>query len=305
MQLSLASSSLVSLPVLSAILESEHSLVSVITNPDKATGRGKTIIPNELAAWATERGLPVAKPADASELNRHLLEAQPQCIVTVAYGRIIPVELLHGPRFGWINLHFSLLPKLRGAAPVQWALLNGDTHTGFTIFKLDKGMDTGPIYVQEELVIDDQDTTDTLLEKLGTSGARAIMELLPVIGKTRATPQPLTGATLAPKISKDQGRISWSSSTDYIIRQARALETRPGIWSTFGGERISVHGLSEALQPNSLSVPGQIELTSESLLIRTADSVLAISEVTPAGKKRMSGADFARGARLTSESRFE
>ena len=305
MQLSLASSSLVSLPVLSAILESEHTLVSVITNPDKATGRGKTIIPNELAAWATERGLPVAKPADASELNRHLLEAQPQCIITVAYGRIIPVELLHGPRFGWINLHFSLLPKLRGAAPVQWALLNGDTHTGFTIFKLDKGMDTGPIYVQEELVIDDQDTTDTLLEKLGTSGARAIMELLPVIGKTRATPQPLTGATLAPKISKDQGRISWSSSTDYIIRQARALETRPGIWSTFGGERISVHGLSEALQPNSLSVPGQIELTSESLLIRTADSVLAISEVTPAGKKRMSGADFARGARLTSESRFE
>jgi len=305
MQLSLASSSLVSLPVLSAILESEHSLVSVITNPDKATGRGKTIIPNELAAWATERELPVAKPADASELNRHLLEAQPQCIITVAYGRIIPVELLHGPRFGWINLHFSLLPKLRGAAPVQWALLNGDTHTGFTIFKLDKGMDTGPIYVQEELVIDDHDTTDTLLEKLGTSGARAIMELLPVIGKTRATPQPLTGATLAPKISKDQGRISWSSSTDYIIRQARALETRPGIWSTFGGERISVHGLSEALQPNSLSVPGQIELTSESLLIRTADSVLAISEVTPAGKKRMSGGDFARGARLTSESRFE
>ena len=305
MQLSLASSSLVSLPVLSAILESEHSLVSVITNPDKATGRGKTIIPNELAAWATERGLPVAKPADASELNRHLLEAQPQCIVTVAYGRIIPVELLHGPRFGWINLHFSLLPKLRGAAPVQWALLNGDTHTGFTIFKLDKGMDTGPIYVQEESVIDDHDTTDTLLEKLGTSGARAIMELLPVIGKTRATPQPLTGATLAPKISKDQGRILWSSSTDYIMRQARALETRPGIWSTFGGERISVHGLSEALQPNSLSVPGQIELTSESLLIRTADSVLAISEVTPAGKKRMSGADFARGARLTSESRFE
>ena len=305
MQLSLASSSLVSLPVLSAILESEHSLVSVITNPDKATGRGKTIIPNELAAWATERGLPVAKPADASELNRHLLEAQPQCIVTVAYGRIIPVELLHGPRFGWINLHFSLLPKLRGAAPVQWALLNGDTHTGFTIFKLDKGMDTGPIYVQEESIIDDHDTTDTLLEKLGTSGARAIMELLPVIGKTRATPQPLTGATLAPKISKDQGRILWSSSTDYIMRQARALETRPGIWSTFGGERISVHGLSEALQPNSLSVPGQIELTSESLLIRTADSVLAISEVTPAGKKRMSGADFARGARLTSESRFE
>jgi len=305
MQLSLASSSLVSLPVLNAIVESEHTLVSVITNPDKATGRGKAVVPNELAAWATEKGLPVAKPADTSELNRHLLDAQPQCIVTVAYGRIIPVELLHGPRFGWINLHFSLLPELRGAAPVQWALLNGESRTGFTIFKLDKGMDTGPIYVQEELAIQEDDTTDSLLEKLGHSGARAIMELLPIIGKTRATPQPLTGATLAPKITKEQGRISWSSSTDLILRQARALETRPGIWSTFQGERISLHGLREAILPNTLLKPGNIELSGDELLVRTSDSVLAISEVTPAGKKRMKGADFARGARLNSESTFE
>jgi len=305
MQLSLASSSLVSLPVLNAIVESEHTLVSVITNPDKATGRGKAVVPNELAAWATEKGLPVAKPADTSELNRHLLDAQPQCIVTVAYGRIIPVELLHGPRFGWINLHFSLLPKLRGAAPVQWALLNGESHTGFTIFKLDKGMDTGPIYVQEELAIQEDDTTDSLLEKLGHSGARAIMELLPIIGKTRATPQPLTGATLAPKITKEQGRISWTSSTDLILRQARALETRPGIWSTFQSERISLHGLREAISPNTLLQPGNIELSGDELLVRTSDSVLAISEVTPAGKKRMKGADFARGARLNSESTFE
>jgi len=305
MQLSLASSSLVSLPVLNAIVESEHTLVSVITNPDKATGRGKAVVPNELAAWATAKGLPVAKPADTSELNRHLLDAQPQCIVTVAYGRIIPVELLHGPRFGWINLHFSLLPKLRGAAPVQWALLNGESHTGFTIFKLDKGMDTGPIYVQEELAIQEDDTTDSLLEKLGHSGARAIMELLPIIGKTRATPQPLTGATLAPKITKEQGRISWTSSTDLILRQARALETRPGIWSTFQGERISLNGLREAISPNTLLKPGNIELSGDELLVRTSDSVLAISEVTPAGKKRMKGADFARGARLNSESTFE
>jgi len=305
MQLSLASSSLVSLPVLNAIVESEHTLVSVITNPDKATGRGKAVVPNELAAWATEKGLPVAKPADTSELNRHLLDAQPQCIVTVAYGRIIPVELLHGPRFGWINLHFSLLPELRGAAPVQWALLNGESRTGFTIFKLDKGMDTGPIYVQEELAIQEDDTTDSLLEKLGHSGARAIMELLPIIGKTRATPQPLTGATLAPKITKEQGRISWTSSTDLILRQARALETRPGIWSTFQGERISLHGLREAISPNTLLKPGNIELSGDELLVRTSDSVLAISEVTPAGKKRMKGADFARGARLNSESTFE
>jgi len=305
MQLSLASSSLVSLPVLNAILESEHTLVSVITNPDKATGRGKAVVPNELAAWATDKGLPVAKPADTSDLNRHLLDAQPQCIVTVAYGRIIPVELLHGPRFGWINLHFSLLPKLRGAAPVQWALLNGDTHTGFTIFKLDKGMDTGPTYIQEELAIAEDDTTDTLLEKLGHSGARAIMDLLPVIGKTRATPQPLTGATLAPKITKDQGRIVWGNPTEQILRQSRALESRPGIWTTFAGERISLHSLREAITPNSLGKPGDIELSGDQLLIRTLDSVLSVAEVTPAGKKRMKAADFGRGARLDSGSHFE
>lgn len=305
MQLSLASSSLVSLPVLNAILESEHTLVSIITNPDKATGRGKAVVPNELAAWASDRNLPVAKPADTSELNRHLLDAQPQCIVTVAYGRIIPVELLHGPRFGWINLHFSLLPKLRGAAPVQWSLLNGDTHTGFTIFKLDKGMDTGPVYIQEEVAIDEEDTTDSLLLKLGNSGARAIMELLPVIGKTRATPQPLTGATLAPKISKEQGRISWQARTDQILRQARALETRPGIWTTFNGDRLSLHGLEEAISANSLTTPGSIELNGIEFLVRTLDSVLAVSEVTPAGKKRMKASDFARGARLEMGSSFE
>jgi methionyl-tRNA formyltransferase len=305
MQLSLASSSLVSLPVLNAILESEHTLVSIITNPDKATGRGKPVVPNELAAWASDRNLPVAKPADTSDLNRHLLDAQPQCIVTVAYGRIIPVELLHGPRFGWINLHFSLLPKLRGAAPVQWSLLNGDTHTGFTIFKLDKGMDTGPVYIQEEVAIDEEDTTDSLLLKLGNSGARAIMELLPVIGKTRATPQPLTGATLAPKISREQGRISWQAPTDQILRQARALETRPGIWTTFNGDRLSLHGLEEAISANSLTTPGSIELNGIEFLVRTLDSVLAVSEVTPAGKKRMKASDFARGARLEMGSSFE
>ncbi|MTA22151.1 MAG: methionyl-tRNA formyltransferase, partial [Actinobacteria bacterium] len=188
MQLSIASSSLVSIPVIEAIMASEHTIGSIITNPDKETGRGQKVISNELAAWAESKGLNVAKPADTSELNRHLLDAQPQLIVTVAYGRLIPVELLHGPRFGWINLHFSLLPAYRGAAPVQWALLNGDSRTGFTIFKLDKGMDTGPYYIQEELDISPTDTTQTLLKKLGERGALSIIELLSVIGKTRTTP---------------------------------------------------------------------------------------------------------------------
>ena len=305
MQLSIASSSLVSVPVIEAIMATEHTIGSIITNPDTKTGRGQKVVPNELAAWAETKGLNVAKPADTSELNRHLLDAQPQLIVTVAYGRLIPVELLHGPRFGWINLHFSLLPAYRGAAPVQWALLNGDTRTGFTIFKLDKGMDTGPYYIQEELDISPTDTTETLLKTLGHQGASSIIDLLAVIGKTRTTPQPTAGISLAPKISKEMGLIDWSKSAEEILRTARALQERPGIYTNFQGNKISLFGLTESLLPNSLTSVGSIEATTDGLLARCSDSVLLIDEVTPSGKKRMSAADFARGAHLTSESTFE
>jgi len=305
MQISVASSSLVSLPVIEAIMASEHELASIITNPDKPSGRGMKIEANELAKWAEERELPVAKPADTSELNRHLLAAQPQLIVTVAYGRLIPVELLHGPRFGWINLHFSILPKLRGAAPVQWAILNGETTTGYTIFKLDKGMDTGPVYLSKEVHISEADTTPLLLAKLGTLAAPDILEVISTIGKTRATPQPLSGATLAPKISKEMARIIWDSPTEKILRQDRALSDNPGIWSNFNGERIGLFGIRETLVPNSLLAPGSIEFSSDKFLVRTGDSVIEIAEVIPAGKKRMSAADFARGAHLDQGSKFE
>ena len=305
MQISVASSSLISVPVIEAILESEHTLGSIITNPDKPTGRGKKIEANDLAKWAEAKGIEIAKPADTSELNRHLLAAQPQLIVTCAYGRLIPVELLHGPRFGWINLHFSLLPKLRGAAPVQWAILNGETTTGYSIFKLDKGMDTGPIYLSKEVNISATDTTPVLLEKLAKLAAPDILEVAATIGKTRPTPQPLTGISLAPKISKEMARIHWDSPTETILRQDRALSDNPGIWSNFNDERISLYGLKEVLSANTLSNPGDIELVAEKLLVRTGDSVIEISQVTPAGKKRMSGADFARGARLIPGSKFE
>lgn len=305
MQLSIASSSLISIPIIEAILASEHTLNSIITNPDKPTGRGKVIEANDLAKWAQAKGIEVAKPADTSELNRHLLASQPQLIITCAYGRLIPVELLHGPRFGWINLHFSLLPKLRGAAPVQWALLNGETSTGFTIFKLDKGMDTGPIYASKEVNISEEDTTPILLDRLANLAIPDLLELISKIGKTRATPQPLSGVTLAPKISKDMARIKWDTPIETILRQDRALSDNPGIWTMYKEERVSLHGLKEVLLQNSLRKAGEIELVDDQLIVRTSDSVVEVREVTPAGKKRMSGADFARGARLVSGSKFE
>jgi methionyl-tRNA formyltransferase len=305
LQISVASSSPIARELIECLLASDHDLVSLITNPDKATGRGKKIIPNELAEWASLKGLNVAKPADTSELNRHLLSAQPQLIVTIAYGRIIPVELLHGPRFGWVNIHFSLLPKYRGAAPVQWALMNGEKTIGFTIFKLDKGMDTGPIYISKEIAIKDGDTTDSLLKELTRLASRDLLELIKVIGKTRTTPQPLTGATYAPKISKEDARIDWQNPTESILLKERALSSNPGIWTTFRGERVGLHGFSEYFGENSLKNPGDIEAVNGRFLVRTKDSVIEILELTPAGKKRMSGADFIRGARLTAGEKFE
>jgi methionyl-tRNA formyltransferase len=305
LQISVASSSPIARELIECLLASDHELVSLITNPDKATGRGKKIVPNELAEWASLKGLNVAKPADTSELNRHLLSAQPQLIVTIAYGRIIPVELLHGPRFGWVNVHFSLLPKYRGAAPVQWALINGEKKTGFTIFKLDKGMDTGPIYVSKEVPIKDGDTTDSLLKELTHLAAIDLLELVKGIGKTRATPQPLTGATYAPKISKEDAKIDWQNPTESILLKERALSSNPGIWTTFRGERLGLHGFSEYLGENTLINPGDIEAVNGRFLVRTKDSIIEILELTPAGKKRMSGADFIRGARLTVGEKFE
>ncbi len=306
MQISVASSSLIALPIIEAILASEHTLASVISTPDKKVGRGQVETPTELALWSEQQGYLVAKPFDTPTLNQHLLAAQPQLIITISYGRMIPVEVLHGPRFGWLNVHFSLLPRWRGAAPVQWALMEGDSATGISIFKLDKGMDTGPVYLQEEVEIGPSDTTTDLLDRMSKLAGTRIMNIVAEIRKgIKPTPQPNAGITLAPKISKEMAKLDWNLGADAIMRKVRALDDRPGTWSTFNEERIAIHRLSESLLANTLKTPGEIALVESSLLIRCQDSTLEISEVTPAGKKRMKGSDFARGAHLAGGERFE
>jgi len=306
LQISVASSSLIAVPIIEAILASEHTLASVISTPDSKSGRGQVQTPTPLAIWSEERGYLVAKPFDTPTLNQHLLAAQPQLIITASYGRMIPVEVLHGPRFGWLNVHFSLLPRWRGAAPVQWALLEGDSLTGISIFKLDKGMDTGPVYLQEEVEIGPNDTTEILLERMSYLAGNRIMEVVEGIRKgNKPVAQSNAGITMAPKISKEMAKLNWKDGADAILRKVRALGERPGVWSTYKGERIAIHALQESLLPNSLKKSGEIELVDGELLVRCSDSVLTIPEVTPAGKKRMSGGDFARGARLQSGERFE
>ncbi len=294
------------MPIIEAVLASTHSLASVITTPDTKSGRGQVLTPTDLATWSEERGYIVAKPFDTPTLNQHLLAVQPQLIITASYGRMIPVEVLHGPRFGWLNVHFSLLPRWRGAAPVQWALLEGDAVTGISIFKLDKGMDTGPMYYQEEVEISPSDSTDDLLSRMSELAGRRIMDVVANIQKgNKPTPQPTAGVTLAPKISKEMAKIDWNVGADLILKKMRALEERPGTWSTFRGDRVAIHNISESLLPNSLNNPGEIALVEDTLLIRCQDSTLAIKELTPSGKKRMSGAEFARGARFVGGEHFE
>ena len=299
MQISVASSSLLAVPVIEAILQSDHTLASIITTPDRKSGRGQTLAQTQLADWADHQNIPVAKPDSTSALNQHLLSAQPQLIITLSYGKMIPAELLHGPRFGWLNVHFSLLPRWRGAAPVQWALLEGDVETGLTIFKLDKGMDTGPIYFQESVTITPESTTESLLTEISVLAGERIIEVVTGLTKgVKPIAQSQSGVTLAPKISKELGEIDWQAPTEITLRQSKALSNRPGTWSTFRSQRVAIHGLSESMLANDLRFPGELTLVGDQLLVRTQDSVVEIVEVTPAGKKRMSGADFARGMRL-------
>jgi len=249
--------------------------------------------------WAEGSDLLVAKPIDTPSLNQHLLAAQPQLIVTISYGRMIPVEVLHGPRFGWLNIHFSMLPRWRGAAPVQWALLEGDPTTGISIFKLDKGMDTGPLYYQEEVPISAMDTTESLLQSMSHLAGARIMDVVAEIRKgVKPKAQPNSGITLASKISKEMGELDWSATAETIFRHLRALGQRPGTWTTFRNQRLAIHEVIEYFEVNSLQNPGEIALQDGHLIVRCADSVLEVTSLTPAGKKQMTGVDFARGQRL-------
>ncbi len=296
---------MISLPIIEAILGSEHTLASVITHPDRKVGRGQNVSPNALAEWAESKGIRVAKPADISEINKHLLDVQPQLVITASYGKLIPPELLHGPRFGWLNLHFSLLPKWRGAAPVQWAILEGDEVSGITIFKLDKGMDTGPIYIQEEIHIGDEASTEELLDLMAQRGGNRILDAVAMITSAqRPKPQSQSGISLAPKISKEMGAIDWSKPAVAILRQLRALAERPGTYSFFRETKVNIHSAKLSPITDHAHKPGDIWSDGSLLYVMSADMVLELGDITPAGKKRMSAGDFMRGARIEPGDRF-
>jgi len=292
----IASSSFVSKPLISLLSSSnEHELLGLITNPDKATGRGMNIIPNELASWGMSNGINVLKPIGRDNLKDLIKTLNPEIVITIAYGQIIPEDLLNLPKYGWINVHFSSLPRWRGAAPVQWAILSSDTESGVTVFKLDKGMDTGPVYLTKTVSIEPDETTELLLTRLSNIGADLAIQSLAVIqGGTEPVAQLNSGVTLAPKINKNDGKINWHVNANEIFNRYRALAGNPGIWTLLGEVRLKIDSLEISNRTEKLS-PSEVLISDEHLLVGANNGVIEIKTITPAGRSQMSAAEFIRG----------
>jgi len=291
-----ASSSPVAIPLISALnASSTHQLIGLLTNPDKATGRGMHVVANELATWAESLGLNVQKPENNDELKKVIENIKPEIVITIAYGRIIPLDLLELPKSGWINVHFSLLPRWRGAAPVQWAILTGDKQTGITVFKLDKGMDTGPVYLEQVTPINDNENSDELLKRLSQIGSDLAIKSLELISDgVIPKPQASNGITLAPKISKNDGKIDWQQSSNQVVNRFRALSSNPGVWSLLGELRIKIDALVASSFVDQVK-PADIVINGERLFVGVLDGVIEILILTPAGRSQMSAAEFIRG----------
>ncbi|HEU5355228.1 MAG TPA: methionyl-tRNA formyltransferase [Actinocrinis sp.] len=294
---------------LKALLGSRHEVVAVLTRPDAPTGRGRRLEPSPVRSVADEAGIEVLtppRPRDPAFLAR-LAELAPDACPVVAYGGLIPPAALDVPRFGWINLHFSLLPAWRGAAPVQHAILAGDEVTGACTFRLEAGLDTGPVFGTVTEEIGRTDTSGDLLDRLAVDGARLLVATLDGIeeGRLSAVPQPADGVSHAPKLTTDDARIDWKTPALHIDRQVRACTPAPGAWTTLSGERVKIFPVTPI--PGVTDVePGTIVTDKRGLQVGTGSGhTVRLGDVQAQGKRRMAAADWARGLRLPEGARFE
>ena len=296
MKLLVASSSPVAKPLITALITNDkHEFGGLITNPDKATGRGMQIEANELALWASSEMISISKPESNDDLKSHLLSVKTDLVITIAYGKLIPQDLLQIPKYGWINVHFSKLPKWRGAAPVQWAILSGDKTSGVTVFQLDKGMDTGPTYLTHEIDINSTERADELLDRLSLIGADLAIKTVDLISQNVSpSPQSDIDVSLAPKFKKSDGQLDWSMQIDQILNQYRALAANPGVWTMLGDLRLKIDGLRISYGMKNIA-PSAVVIESEKLFIGAANGVIEIEKLTPAGRNQMSAREFIRG----------
>lgn len=290
---------------LEALIESpRHEVVGVISRPDAAAGRGRKITRSPVAALADEHAIPVITPRRLKdpEAVEQLRAWAPECAPVVAYGGLVPPELLDLPTHGWVNLHFSLLPSWRGAAPVQAAIAAGDEMTGASTFRLEAGLDTGPVFGVVTERIRDTDTAGDLLGRLSETGAHLLVTTLDGIedGYLEAKPQPADGISTAPKITIDDARIRWDLPAHLTDRHIRAMTPHPGAWTTLDDLRVKVLRASMVTDPVDVApAPGELAVTKKALYVGTKTVPIRLDSVQPQGKKAMAGPDWARGARLT------
>jgi methionyl-tRNA formyltransferase len=287
-------------PSLEALLASDHEVVAVLTRPDARSGRGRKETRSPVAERADAAGVPVLQPRSPREpaFLEQLATLAVDCAPIVAYGALVPQAALDLPRHGWVNLHFSLLPAWRGAAPVQHAIMAGDEITGASTFRLEAGLDTGPVFGTVAEAISPRDTAGDLLGRLAVSGAGLLVATLDGIeaGTLVAEPQPAEGISLAPKVETADAQIDWTRPAYVVDRRIRGVTPAPGAWTTWRGERLRL-GPVEPMPEVDLVAPGELEVGPEGVVVGTGRGAVRLGDVQPAGKRMFPAADWARGAR--------
>jgi methionyl-tRNA formyltransferase len=288
-------------PSLRALLDSRHEVLAVLTRPDAPQGRGRRLVASPVAQLAQQAGVPVVTPPRPSdpEFLAHLRALAPDCCPIVAYGGLIPPAALEVPPAGWVNLHFSLLPAWRGAAPVQHAVLAGDDVTGASTFVLEQGLDTGPVLGVVTQTIRPDDTAGDLLDRLAISGAGLLVATLDGLeaGRLVPVPQSADGVSHAPKLTTADGRVDWGAPALRVDRLVRACTPAPGAWTTLRDERLKLGPVRPAPAGAPLA-PGEVAVLRDGVHVGTGTHPVRLGEVQPPGKRPMAATDWARGVRL-------
>ncbi len=307
MRLALFGSPSFAIPTLHALLE-KHEVALVVTQPDKPAGRGNKLTSPPLAEEAKQLRIRLEQPSKLKNnepFHNLVRELNLEVAITAAYGKILPQLLLDIPRHGFLNVHGSLLPKYRGAAPIQWALINGESETGISIMQTEAGLDTGPVRLVRKLAIEESDNAITLFEKLSKLGAEALTEALGLLerGELPSLPQDDSKATHAAQLEKDDGRIRWQETAKQISDRFRGVIAYPGSWTMYKGAVLKVHDL---IVQNAKGQAGEIlAVSKEGVLVGTGEGSLLLKTVQPASKPRMSAHDWANGYRIHPEDVLE
>jgi len=302
-RIGVAATPAVAIPTLEWLLKSDHDLCQIISTPDQPAGRGKILTPSAVSEWAGKHDIPLVKTRDTEILYKQFSDVD--LVIVIGFGVIFPPHVLSAPKYGCINLHFSLLPQWRGAAPLQRALINGESHVGVSVFQLDEGVDTGPVFSTKAIDVDEDAIFGEVLELMARLGVDPISEALAMIAEEKSPiEQSKSGMSIAPKIMRDETRMDWSNSAEKNHHLVRGLSPEPSVWTTWRNENIQIRRTSKTSETTGLK-PGQVSIIDGALFAGCGgDSALEIRSVVPAGKREMSGKEWANGARIASGDKF-